>query len=304
MKIDLIYTWVDGADTEWQKKRAHYQGVLHPESAVTGRYFDNEELKYSLRSVEKYAPWINHIFIVTDNQKPAWLNTRHEKITIVDHRDIIDHQYLPVFNSDVLEWFLHRIEGLSEYYLYANDDMFFGHDNTPSDFFDSEGMPIEYVMKYEEPRDNLWGRSAKATYRLAIEKTGKKPVFSPGHVIDPYRKTFVEEAFYLIWPEIEQTCHNRFRSENDIKRFFVSLYDHACGRRELVYGNRNIFESFFRTFRAVHLSGRYERNLKKLRSKKYKLFCINDVEYTTDERRIRAKAFLEEYFPEKSGFEA
>jgi hypothetical protein len=304
MKIDLVYTWVDGNDPVWQKKRAACQDQgIHGGALSQGRFFDNDELRFSLRSVEKYAPWINHIYIVTDNQIPAWLNTAHKKISIVDHSELIDSRYLPVFNPAVFEWSLHKIEGLSEYYLYANDDMFFGSEARPSDFFDENGLPIECVMKYVPPNSSLSGRRQRNTEACFFRKTGKMPVYESGHVIDPYRKSFVEEICEVFRPEVEQVYQNRFRQETDIRRFIIGAYDHYLGRRKLIYGNRNLIESFFRKFRVVHLSGRYERNLKKVLRGKYRLFCINDVDETTDERRIKAREFLEQYFPEKSSFE-
>jgi hypothetical protein len=231
-KIDLVYTWVNGNDPAWQEKEAAYKITgLNPSALSKGRLFDNDELRFSLRSVEKYAPWINHIYIVTDHQAPIWLNTAHEKITLVDHEEIIDSRYLPVFNPGVFEWSLHKIKGLSEYYLYANDDMFFGSEAKPSDFFDENGLPIEYVMKYVPPNHSLSGRRQQNTNQCFFNKTGQMPVYESGHVIDPYRKSFVEEICETFRPEIEQIYQNRFRQENDLRRFIIGAYDHYLGRR-------------------------------------------------------------------------
>lgn len=304
MKIDLVYAWVDGNDPEWQRKKAQYQNkTIHPEALIKGRFFDNDELRFSLRSVEQYASWINHIYIVTDNQVPKWLNTEHEQITIVDHRDIIDHEYLPVFHADIIEWSIHKIPGLSEYYLYANDDMFFGNKCEPRDFFDPNAHPIQYVMKLDKLSDDLFGKGQQNTIDFIALKLGKKPDFQLGHVIDPYRKSFVEDVLEKFGQEISHIFQNRFRSENDIRRLLINAYDHFKGRRKLVYGNRNIMEKLFRKFRAVHLEKGYEKRLKKLKSRKYMLFCINDVEDTTDDMRMKARQFLQEYFPVKSAFE-
>ena len=77
MDIDLVYLWVDGNDTAWQAKRNACIGKPVDNSDVNckGRYANNDELKYSLCSVDIYAPWIRKIFIVTDSQVPAWLDT-------------------------------------------------------------------------------------------------------------------------------------------------------------------------------------------------------------------------------------
>ena len=91
--------------------------------------------KYSLRSVEMYAPWIRKIFIVTDNQVPKWLDTSNPKIRIVDHKEILPEVSLPCFNSRLIEHFLYKIPGLSEHFLYANDDMFINRPVTPATFF-------------------------------------------------------------------------------------------------------------------------------------------------------------------------
>lgn len=107
MDIDLVYLWVNGNDPKWQAKRDACIGRPSGSQAhCKGRYADNGELKYSLRSAEKYAPWIRRIFIVTDNQIPEWLNTDNQKVQIVDHTEIMPAECLPCFNSAVIEMFL------------------------------------------------------------------------------------------------------------------------------------------------------------------------------------------------------
>ena len=116
--VDLVYLWVNGNDPKWiAKRQAFLADYTENEESCKGRYFDNEELKYSLRSVEKYAPWIRRIFIVTDNQVPVWLDTSHPKVQIVDHTEIMPPECLPCYNSVIIEHHLHKIPGLSEHFL-------------------------------------------------------------------------------------------------------------------------------------------------------------------------------------------
>src|SRR5699024_11717490 len=127
--VDIVYTWVDGDDPDRrQRKRAVEaaleHGTVNETATIPSRVTSRDELKYSLRSVEAYASWVNHIFIVTDGRVPAWLDTENPKITVVDHREIFtDSDALPVCNAHAIESQLHHIPGLSERYVYLNDDI-------------------------------------------------------------------------------------------------------------------------------------------------------------------------------------
>ena len=103
--IDLVYLWVDGNDPKWQAKRNAFFGrkVENSLSSFNGRYVNNDELKYSLRSVERYAPWIRKIFIVADNQKPKWLDISNPKIQIIDQNNLLPHKSCLLYTSDAAD---------------------------------------------------------------------------------------------------------------------------------------------------------------------------------------------------------
>ena len=129
-KIDIVYTWCDGSDPAFQRQRNELCQKLgipvqsdDDQLDASKRYKQHDELLYSLCSVEKYAPWINNIFIVTNNQCPKWLKNS-SKLTIVDHNDIIPKGIRPVFNSVAIEQYITEIPSLSEHFLYFCDDMF------------------------------------------------------------------------------------------------------------------------------------------------------------------------------------
>ena len=143
LPIDMVYLYVNSNDEEWVVKRNQY---TMDQNNGACRFRDNKELMYSLRSVEKYAPWIRNIYIVSNSSMPDWLNTNHPKIHIIAHEEIMPPDILPCFNSNVIESFIHMIPGLSEFFLYANDDMFFCNYVTP-DFFVKDGKPVVRMMK-------------------------------------------------------------------------------------------------------------------------------------------------------------
>ena len=107
------------------------------EDTSKSRFQDFNQLLFSLRSLETYAPWIRNVFIVTNGQKPDWLNLT--TATVISHDQIFEKKEdLPTFNSRAIESHLHQIPGLSENFLYFNDDWAFTNHICPSDFWTAE----------------------------------------------------------------------------------------------------------------------------------------------------------------------
>ncbi|RBM33445.1 stealth conserved region 3 domain-containing protein [Vibrio tarriae] len=147
--VDIVYTWVNGDDVYWSdKKSKNIQCDAHelPTSNSTSRYKSRDELKYSIRSIFLYAPWVRTIYIVTDEQIPSWF-IDSERVKIVDHKEIFpDLSVLPVFNSHAIESCLHRIEGLSDFFIYFNDDVMLTRPCNKCDFFDFENKRTKYFL--------------------------------------------------------------------------------------------------------------------------------------------------------------
>lgn len=125
MDIDFVITWVDMNDPKWQEDFAKYSGNRdNTKNGVSeARFRDYGLLRYWFRGVEKFAPWVRKIHFVTCGQKPEWLDENNPKIHLVNHKDYIPEQFLPTFNSVVIEYYLHRIPGLAEHFVYFNDDV-------------------------------------------------------------------------------------------------------------------------------------------------------------------------------------
>jgi len=147
--IDIVYLWVDGKDLNWRlkKQRAELDFMSNYKLAsygnVEGRFRDNQELRYSLRALDKFFPEHGHVFIVTDKQRPKWLKNT-EMVTFVDHTEIIPYHLLPVFDSANIESYIHHIPNLSERYFYFNDDVFFGKSVNIDDWFFSDGFYLSW----------------------------------------------------------------------------------------------------------------------------------------------------------------
>jgi hypothetical protein len=151
--IDVVITWVDGSDPRLAEKRNQYlsskDAAVHP-GATSTRFASNNEIKYCVLSIFKFAPFIRNVYIVTDGQQPdifdevsAHFPHRLNSIKIVDHKDIFKgyEQYLPTFNSTSIETMIWRIEGLSENFVYFNDDVILIRKVKPDDWV-KNGRPV------------------------------------------------------------------------------------------------------------------------------------------------------------------
>jgi len=305
LKIDLVYLWVDGNDKEWKKKKdfwAERLGIINNKEINNDcRFIDNEELKFSLRSAEMYAPWINKIFIVTDNQIPEWLDINNAKIKIVDHKDFIDKKYLPCFNSNAIEMCLDKIPDLSEHFLYANDDMFFVKSVTPEDFFNEKGEPIVKLRLHNwDNCNNLYIQNILYTTKLfhkkhKLDKILRKTEIS--HCIDAYKKSDLAECREVFKKQFEKTLSDKFRSYNGIQRIIYSFWTVNKYKNKYsispIIGEQDYQEHVDNLCLSITSSQYIELAINTLSPK---LLCINDNEYCNDYQRKSLRRILGKLF--------
>jgi len=306
--IDLVYLWVDGSDEKWLARKNAFLEIesLETQNNCKGRYTDNNELKYSLRSVEKFAPWIRKIFIITDNQIPDWLSTANPQLTIIDHTEILPKEALPCYNASVLEYFIYKIPNLAEHFLFSNDDTMFNAPLTPGFFFTDDGFPIVRLrrknLKLRAFLKALIGKKLSAWRKIVLNSTieieKRFGIYYPGiphHNIDSYLKSDYQHAVEKIFSEeIKKSLPHHIRSGEDMHRSGFSLYVLAIKHGHLRYVDKK--ESCVIRLERKNYS-RY------LDSYQPKLICMNDSERVSDNDRERAKIFLENLFPKKSAFE-
>ncbi len=307
--IDLVYLWVDGSDPKWREKKNRFTSDKIDNSEVNnkGRYINNDELRYSLRSVEKYVPWVRKIFIVTDDQHPEWLKLDHPKLQIVDHKEILPEEALPCFNSSVIEYYLYRIPGLADHFLYANDDMFFHKKLLPDYFFDKEGIPYirlkkKFLGKWHYPLKRLFrkrlGQYITKVLDGAVLVEKQFGVFYSGiphHNVDAYVKNDYRYAVeHVFEKQVKNSLQSHIRTYGDLHRSAFSYYALAVGKGHIKYVGRK---------ESIRINV-YKRNfMKYLDTYQPDLFCLNDSQRVKEEDRLKIKPFLEELYPDKSSFE-
>lgn len=243
--IDLVYTWVDGSSPDHARARHHWAiqlGADPIEAMSRQRFIDHGELRLSLRSVERYLPWIRHVFIVTNGQTPHWLDTNHPKVSVIHHEAIFsDSACLPTFNSHAIEFQLHRIPGLSEHFLYCNDDMFLSSACSKEDFFTFSSsdpgralpnlqlscfiLPACLYTRHRQRHRLHWHR-AWNNLQVLLEHD-----FHPHrvrnhllHQVTPLKKTCLELAATL-YPDLYASISaSRFRSLRDVPPIGLASY--------------------------------------------------------------------------------
>ena len=333
--VDAVYKWVDGSDVKWlgNKKRAlEESGGRYQAKGVSGvgRFRDNGELKYSLRSVARFAPWIRKVFIVTDDQVPDWIDTSNPRVEIVDHKDIFESRHLPCFSSRAINLRLHHIDGLSERFLSFDDDFFLGRPTSVSDFFHKSGKGKLFTGRRIAkvwPRGLLRessmpsaGRHHYAVFnarRFIYQRYGRVVNYDRRHVVKVASRSTRYELEREFPDAVESTLSHPFRHKTDVQVWSLEAYYEIATRKNRPYymgmyrGDRWLYS--LRVFRGkrdcVHMPlnrssvEKVKSSLSAIRKHGPLVFCINDGSNVPPETVQLTVSFLEDCFPERCEFE-
>ncbi|MET1051109.1 MAG: stealth family protein [Mycetocola sp.] len=302
-EIDMVFSWVDGSSAEFQRARAKRMQnyVVGDGDDSDARFRQINELKYALRSVYMFAPWVRRIFIVTDSPRPAWL-AEHPSVTLVRSEDhFADTSVLPTHNSHAVEAQLHHIDGLAEHFLYSNDDMFFGRPIAPDIFFSPGGITkfVEAATRIglgdSDPSRSGYENAARVNRGLLRERFGKVTTRHLEHSAAPMRRSVLQELENEFPEEFARTAASRFRSATDIS-VTNSLY-HYYG---LMTGRAVVQTNARVKYIETTLKSALPSMQRLLKRRDQDMFCLNDgskPEISVEERTDAVTEFLEHYFP-------
>lgn len=308
--VDVVFTWVDGDDPEWSSRRDETLRSLghrvSPGAVSRSRFANRDELRFSLRSLEMHAPFVNHIYLVTAGQRPSWLVKDHPRLTVVSHEEIIDPQNLPTFNSHAIESRLHHIPGLSEHYIYMNDDFLFGRSVSAELFFSSNGLArffqSEALIPLGRPDATNRGVDTAAMNGRALieERWGVTVTQKFKHAPYPQLRSVHLDVDEWFPEEVRRTTSSRIRSPGDLA--MASSFHHY-----VAYLTARAHPGFIHTAYADLAEPRLESKLYTFaRELKFDTLCVND---TSDDDRSdqRSSVLLAEFFnqrfPVPSSFE-
>lgn len=323
--IDFVITWVDGSDPEWRRLKDEFAGERATNDAQSNdreRYEDWGLLKYWFRGIERFAPWVRRVHFVTWGHVPEWLNVDHPKLNIVRHADYIPNEYLPTFSSHPIELNLHRIEDLSEQFVYFNDDMFLIQKTDATDFF-KDGLPcataglipfriakgdglyfpfnnVALINEHFAPRKSILAHFRKwfdPRYGLQINISSLLMLLFPtfyGFFEQHLPTSLLKSTFERVWSEegdiLSETSSHRFRNPRDVSPWLMENWQLVSGEfspRSVKFG------------RAFYLGGDISTSLPELCDyivhHKGKVVCVNDGNLSLDDA-AHAKAEVGQAF--------
>lgn len=310
--IDIVYLWVNGDFPGFQEQRDRFATTKHDRDAA--RYRDNLDLlRYSFRGLAMYLPWIRNVFLITCRpQRPSWLVTDHSRLRLIYHDEFIEHDALPVYNSNAIFSFLDRLPGLSRHFLYCEDDILWTAPTALSHFVDRDGrLRVHQRLGFTpEAKARHQDHKILASSAWAYNNHLLDDAFGyqrrPTHTHAPLlvNLDFWRELVNR-WPEeILRTKMNRFRTTRDVVP--VYLYRHF-----LLNTGRAIAVSRLKTYREAHYHGLeyFEPwawfGLNLVRLLKPKTTCLGDNwgEQAPSNIAAMVRRFLKRTFPLPSPFE-
>lgn len=329
-EIDFVVTWVNMDDHSWKEEFAKYSGrqVNEKNSVSEARLRDYGFLRYWFRGIEKFAPWVRKIHFISAGQKPEWLDTSNPKIHMVDHRDFIPTEFLPTYNSVVIERYMHRIPGLADRFVYFNDDFFIIRPISPSRFF-RNGLPCDIAAFHYNPSWSQWYKRIKNNIRIINRRFDKREVMKRDHdkwfdssygsrarwnyLLKPYGKfitlrtphnaqPYLKETFQEVWEyagkELTETSSNRFRTVTDYTPELFRTWQICRGNFEPynTYSDTKMFPLMLKPGGAIRA----------IREQKYALVCLNDNVHIRNYAGVMSniRDAFESILPEKSSFES
>lgn len=332
-KIDIVLTWVDGSDPEWLAEKEKYlkleRNTFNKDSSVA-RYRDWGNLKYWFRGIEKYAHWVNKIFFVTWGHVPDWLNLNNPQLKIINHQDFIPKEFLPTFSINTIEDNFHRIEGLSEQFVYFNDDLFLIAPTKKTDFF-KHGKPVDsailtahcYSKKdtlvmtpivdigvinehfdFKSTIKNNFFKWFNLKYKkgllqnIVLYSCPRFPGIAQQHLAHSFLKSTFEEVWSKEKELLRETCQNRFRSTTDVNQWVFREWQLASGN--FIPRKLNVGKSF------VVDKNNINEIVKYIKNSNGKMICINDEEMSEETFIFLKKEIIKAFeyiLPDKSSYE-
>jgi hypothetical protein len=317
---------VNGSDAQWQARYTQYAGERGDSRNI--RFRDWDLLRYWFRAVERFTPWVRRIYFITSGELPEWLNLDYPKLHWLKHEEYIPSRYLPTFNVNAIEMNLHRIDGLSDYFVYFNDDVFITKPVKETMFFYKNlpcssavltakfvgGSITHMVVNDIEVLNRHFDKHTvikKAPFKWFNYKYGKRllnnlllyPWVDFSGFVEPHvPNAFLKSTFQAVWekePELlDATCCRKFRTNEDVNQWLIRNWQLAESRFHPINNIRN-------TLCIDIIDSTMPEICNAITRQKYAMICLNDSPDIDDFETLKwgLQAAFEQILPQKSAFE-
>jgi hypothetical protein len=307
---DIVYLWVNGQDPVWQRRRKiaekkHYGPQSCRFSNVDGRFRDNDELRYSLRSLVPHLDHFGKIYIITDRQRPAWL-VDHPRISIIDHSMLRDKGMPSTYSSKAVEACFDRLPGTNDT-VYLNDDVFLGGNFSMEHFFNTNQQKtvIHFEQSHDrDPSEDVAQNTAMQLSRRILAGSYRKNNSDSKPMAHAPRYLLREQVLEMFnqYAEVVQQAKEEIFREPLIASVIADLY----GRWLLASGKaiENPVPHALLSSGSVHIKQQLAQLLQNYNQLSY--FCINDTLDNTCNSHLNfplIQSVLERLFPTPSEFE-
>lgn len=333
-KLDIVIPWVDGNDPKWKAEFKKYDRSQIECDIGDERYRDWELLKYWFRGVEYNAPWLGKIYFITWGHLPHWLNIAHPNLVIINHKDYIPSKYLPTFSSHPIELNIHRIKGLSEKFIYFNDDFYLINKTKYSDFF-IDSLPCDMAVLKKDiyyTGDDVFLNVLKNNTMLINKHFKKKsiikdnlkkwfdfsykdnllrtalfylstdinefPGFQYHHLPQPLLKSTLQEVWDLEYDYLDMVSSSKLRNYNDVNQYIFKNWQLCKGQ----FSPKNV-KKIGKGFTLDDESIKHVDNI--INNKKIKMLCLNDGKNISNFYKTKKMLvdIFDNKFPNKSSYE-
>jgi len=318
--IDVVIAWVDGSDPKLTSKRNSFlTGASRSISsgAHSTLFASLNEIRYCVLSIFRFAPFVRNIFIVTDEQDPGinddvkkYFPERMNSVRIVDHKEIFEgyEKYLPTFNSISIASMIWRIKGLSDNFVYFNDDVILIRDIKPEDFF-INGRPVLRGKWRLPPYRKILGTQIKVLIHKYLRKDKdyqpktsfyirqwetaslygmKMRYFFHCHTPHPINKSTIEKFFSENSEMLERNISYRFRSQEQF--LMISSTYHL----EILNGNRHYTKLNLGYLHPYYSTGRLNRRIRRCEADPdIKFVCVQNLDMIGKEEQKKIFSWMD-----------
>lgn len=307
--MDAVIPYVNGCEKVWREEFNKYSFLGEFPYCF---FYDWGTLKYVLRGIYTYMPFINNVFLLVSNieQVPQYVN--QEQVKVILHKDFIPEKFLPTFNSSTIEMFLQEIPGLDNEFVYFNDDTIPIAPIALSDLVSFGNPRMNFISNYGRdgsPAQRLIKESFYAALRLSVVKD----LVNTNIIKDPMRYdglgvsivhgpcVFIRDKMkevYAMDPENIENSITKFRNPRNLNQYMFSDMHYISN----TYSSSPLNLKYVQTNK-IHKDITYDS----LFQPGYHYLCINDMgridDLSLEDSTKVICGLLDEYFTTKCKYE-